>query len=189
LANLGLNQMKQATDETLMQLLGKGNKAAFEILYERYFDKLTWFAQQYTHDLHSAEDMVQDVFIKLIEHPERFDANKKFSTWVYSITGNRCKNLLRDTENRSHLLNSQSQANQTESHSLHDLELIKKEIRNEFKGMNEKEKSLFVLRFEHELPIKEIAEITQLPEGSVKSGIYYLLKKLAKNLNRFTHEY
>ena len=186
--NIGSYNMKQATDEALMQLLSKGNKAAFEVLYERYFDKLTWFAQQYTYDLHLAEDMVQDVFIKLIEHPEQFDATKKFSTWVYSLTGNKCKNLLRDSENRSKLINSQSQANHIEPHSLHDLELLKKEIRNEFKVMNEKEKSLFVLRFEHELPIKEIAEITQLPEGSVKSGIYYLLKKLAKNLNRFTHE-
>ena len=54
--------------------------------------------------------------------------------------------------------------------------------------LNEKEQRIFKLRFEQDLPIKEIAEILSIPEGSVKSGIYYLLKKMSHKLKEFRYE-
>lgn len=175
-------------DEALMNLVCKGERRAFETLYERYFDKLTWFARQYVFDEYQAQDIVQEVFIKIIEQPQLFDREKKFSTWIYTITANRCKNQVRNTQNRSELLNHVK----TENHSVLQHEVDYKSLRNTIKKaystLNEKEKTLFVLRFEHELPLKEIAEITGAPQGTVKSGIHYLLKKMAYQLKVFTHE-
>lgn len=179
---------KTGTDEWLMLSAAKGDRRAFEALYERYFQKLTWFARQYVYDVQVAEDLVQEVFIKIIEQPELFDNNRKFSTWAYTITANRCKNMLRDTQNRKDLLSKQPNPQQTNMQHQMDYKQLRQKIKTVLEGMSEKEKTLFVLRFEHELPIKEIAEITASPEGTIKSGIHYLLKKMSSHLKAFTHE-
>lgn len=179
---------KTCTDEKLMQSAANGDRKAFESLYDRYFDKLTWFAKQYVYDVQVAEDVVQEVFIKIIEQPELFDNNRKFSTWAYTVTANRCKNMLRDTQNRKDLLSNQVQPEQTTMQHQMDYKQLREKIKTVLEGLSEKEKALFVLRFEHELPIKEIAEITASPEGTIKSGLHYLLKKMSVHLKAFTHE-
>lgn len=173
-----------------MLLVCKGDRTAFEILYDRYFNKLVWFAQRFIDDLQQAEDAVQEVFVKIIERPERFDGERKFSSWVYTVTGNSCRNILRDTGNRSRILEEQvahqTQQNTVQQHNL-DYALLRETIRAAYKTLSEKERNIFVLRFEQELSLKEIAEIINIPEGSVKSGIYYLLKKFSNHLKPFHH--
>jgi RNA polymerase sigma-70 factor (ECF subfamily) len=180
--------LRENTDEQLMVLICKGDRMAFEILYDRYFNKLVWFAQRFIYDLQQAEDAVQEVFMKIIEKPERFDGEKKFSSWVYTVTGNTCRNILRDTGNRSRILEEQvvhnMQQDTVQQHKL-DYTLLRQTIRAAYNGLSEKEKNIFVLRFEQELSLKEIAEIMDIPEGSVKSGIYYLLKKFSTHLKPF----
>jgi len=164
---------------------------AFEILYDRYFDKLLWFAQRYIEDVQKAEDAVQEVFIKIIERPELFDKNKRFSTWVFTVTGNLCKDILRNEKNRSRLFEENVGIHYNSTVMMHDpveYDLLQQRIKNIFNSLNEKEKSIFMLRFEQELSIREIAEIIEIPEGSVKSGIYYLLKKFANKLKDFHYE-
>lgn len=172
-----------------MQMICKGDREAFEILYDRYFNKLVWFAQRFIQNLHQAEDAVQEVFMKIIEQPEKFDGDKKFSNWVYTVTGNTCRNIIRDTQNRLRILderNSHKPGSVDMQHNL-DYDLLQEKIRVAYRGLNEKEKNIFVLRFEQELSLKEISEIISIPEGSVKSGIYYLLKKFANHLKEFNH--
>jgi len=171
-----------------MGFICKGNSRAFELLYDRYFKKLVWFGQSFIENKQKTEDAVQEVFIKIIEKPGSFDRSRKFSTWIYTLTANACKNILRNEQNRSELIKeniipiySQSAAI---DHSI-DRQLLKQRIQSGFDMLNEKEKNIFVLRFEQELSLREIAEILEIPEGSVKSGIFYLLKKLAAHLKEF----
>lgn len=176
------------SDEQLMREVLKGNRQSFELLYDRYFDKLVWFARQFLGDAHLAEDMVQEVFMKIIEQPQAFDAEQRFSTWIYTLTANRCKNLLRNEQNRLTLLEQQQFADTTHMHHRIDEGFYKEAIATVIDGCSDKEKTLFVLRFEHDMPIKEISRVTEMPEGSVKSGIYYLLKKLTKKIKQLTDE-
>ena len=180
------------TDEQLMERVSKAERKAFETLYDRYFNKLVWFAQSFVDDVQCAEDIVQEVFIKLIENHNRFDRDKKFSTWIYVITSNRCKHYLRDEKNRVRILRENVipfKDDKTELNSTSDFKLLKEKIQLIYIGLSEKEKNIYSLRFEQELGIKEISVIMNIPEGSVKSGIYYLLKKLAQQLKDFSHEY
>jgi RNA polymerase sigma-70 factor (ECF subfamily) len=168
-----------------MQLLKDGNSQAFEVLYERYFDKLTWFAQQFTFELHAAEDIVQEVFMKLIERPQLFDTQKTFSTWIFTLVANRGRNYIRDHKNRQELLHKNSHEAITHIQPIFDYQKLTAELAKALQAMPEKDRSIFHLRFEQELPIKEIASITQIPEGTVKSSIFYLLKKLSQKLKDF----
>ena len=182
---------KGSTDEELMMLSGKGDRGAFEMLYDRYFDKLVWFARGFVKDEQAAEDIVQEGFLKIIKQPELFDPGKKFSTWVYTLVGNVCRNAIRNEQNRSRLMQEEIKPMYDTSVTMHhqvDYSLLKKEISALIETLSEKEKNIYSLRFEQEMSIAEIAGILDIPEGSVKSGIYYLLKKLSNHLKEFTHE-
>jgi RNA polymerase sigma-70 factor (ECF subfamily) len=169
-------------DEDLMQRSSTGDRLAFEALYDRYFSRLVWFARQYLKDRQKAEDVVQDVFIRIIQKPEAFDPARKFSTWVYTVTANACKNILRDELRRAELLQQQGAGRPVheEPEPGYDTAFYKKKMAALITTFTEKEKIIFSLRFEQELPVKEIAQIAGIPEGSVKSGIFYLLKKIGQ---------
>jgi len=175
------------TDEHLMSLIARGDEKAFSRLYSRYFEKLVWYAFGFTAQMERAKDIVQEVFVKIIERPEAFDNKRKFSTWVYTVTGNACRNALRNEQNRSVLLNEMAAEGDVMvySHLKTDVKLLQQQINNLLETLSEKERSIYLLRFEQELSIKEIAAILVIPEGSVKSCIYYLLKKLEAHLKYF----
>ncbi len=170
------------TDEELVAAMANGDKQALKELYQRYFAKLTRFAMQFVTDKNRAEDMVQECFIKLIEQPGHFTTTQKFSTWIYTLVSNKCKNLLRDEANRQILLQKNTQHDYAVTQPKQDALLLKQALSKLFKTLSEKEKQLFVLRFEQQHQVKEIAAILEMPEGSVKSGLFYLLQKINKQL-------
>jgi len=174
------------SDEQLYQEMLLGSQQAFSLLYHRYFDKLCWFAQQYLYNRAEAEDIVQEVFTKVIESPKLFDASQKFSTWIFTLTANRCKNALRDEANRHRLHQENLPTQNTQEPNIsYDEALLKTQLSKVYKSLNEKEKKLFVLRFEQSYNTKEIANILDIPEGSVKSGLFYLLKKIKESLSSY----
>ena len=177
-------------DELLMKFIAKGDRRSFEMLYNRYFEKLTWYAYGFVAEQQRAEDIVQDVFVKVIEKPQMFDETRKFSTWVYTVTANACRNAIRDEQNRARLMREHImpyRSNHVDIHHRADYRILKDCISSVFAELNEKEKNIYLLRFEQELSIKEVAAIMNIPEGSVKSGIYYLLRKFAYHLKDFTN--
>lgn len=167
-----------------------GNRFAFEILYDRYFDRLLWFAKGFLFDTQKAEDVVQEVFIRIMHHEKAFDHQRKFSTWVYTITGNLCKNQIRDEANRQRIL-KENQSYQPEEfpETMHtwDTEQLQIHLAMARSELTENEKVLLALRFEQELSIKEIAQIQNKPEGTIKSGLFYLLRKMAAHLKTYAH--
>ncbi len=85
--------MKDLSDEQLIEILLQGQTAALDALYERYSRKLFVFCDHTfgTGDAQEAEDLVQDVFIRVIKAAHTFDPTKaSFRTWLYQIARNRC---------------------------------------------------------------------------------------------------
>lgn len=174
-----------------MILLSGGSKPAFELLYDRYFEKLVWYISDFTKERTIAEDIVQETFIKLIDAPDKFDATRKFSTWIYTLAANLARNYIRD---KKLFLQKQQQ------HQLHNIDLIvnqqhqmdanllSRRINELISGLSGKERSIYELRFGQQMSIKDISLQMNIPEGSVKSGIYYLLKKFSIHLNYQHHE-
>ncbi|KAB2915334.1 MAG: sigma-70 family RNA polymerase sigma factor [Bacteroidetes bacterium] len=178
------------TDEELMGLVGKGVKAAFNELYNRYDKKLHYFMLKILqYDAEKASDFLHDIFVQIIEKPERFDTTKKFSTWVYTLAKNMCLNELRNSANRARLATDAGKQQETMYNPAYvakmDASLFATELNKIYTELSEKEQLIITLRFQQELSIKEIAEIMDCPEGTVKSGIYYLLKRIAKKIPHF----
>src|SRR5690606_24604639 len=87
---------KQYPDEELLVLIRDGDKNAFDEIYSRYSGKIwSYFFRMLWKDSQLAQDCTQDLFFKILKNATEFDAGKRFSTWMYSIAHNMCKNEYR----------------------------------------------------------------------------------------------
>src|SRR5438874_12096720 len=89
-------QLRAADDAAVVGVFLGGEERAFQELVERYQTRLLNFIYRTIGDREKAEDLVQEVFIRVYRHIHRFDRTKKFSTWVYTIASNLAKNELRN---------------------------------------------------------------------------------------------
>lgn len=170
------------SDEELMQFIKRGKEAAFDELYARYADKLYgYFYKMLWQDDEKANDFTQEVFLKIIEKPHLFDTSKRFSTWVFTMANNLCKNEYRKNTNRQKAYNGFSilQDEMTEYNIQQlDNELFINKINEAIETLEAHHKSCFLLRYKQELSVKEISKIINCPEGTVKSRLYHATKKI-----------
>ena len=182
--------IKKCTDEELLQLIARGNTLACDELYTRYSSRLLKFLYRLlNNDKEKAQDFLQDLFVKIIEKPERFDTSRKFSTWVYTIAANMCKNEHRNMGTRGRLLKENHEelfpSYQEEWLENVDKQIFRKKLAIALDDLDYLPRETFILRYQEELSIKEISQILDCSEGTVKSRLFYTLRKLAKSLKSF----
>jgi len=180
--------LKGKTDEELMLMISDGHERAFTVLYERYSrPMLRYFFRMLWKDESKAQDFLHDLFVKIIERPEYFDTTKKFSTWIYSVAHNMCKNEYRKQAFRQSVQSQIVTADTIESTAPAkiDAQHFASALERAMNHWVEDDKSLFVLRHELEMTFAEIGTILNCPEGTAKSRWFYLRKGLAEQLNGF----
>ncbi|MEJ6589702.1 MAG: RNA polymerase sigma factor [Crocinitomicaceae bacterium] len=187
-------QYPKLPDEELLVLMAKGDQRAFDEVYVRYSQPLFgYFMKLLARDKEKCEDMVHDLFAKIIRKPDYFDVNRSFRTWVYSVASNMCKNEYKrmavrknvkyDIEPAQFVQSSSDTLKTVHEKSFSDL------LHHELSKMDEKHKSVFVLRHFDGFSMKEIAEALEINEGTVKSRLFYATKFLAGALKQFNPIY
>lgn len=177
---------QKETDEELMRHLANGRSQAFDEIYARYGQKLFgYFYKMLWKEQQIAEDQTQELFLKLINNAEKFQQGRSLSTWMYSIAHNMCKNEYRKQEVRQKFSNMNPKKEQTISASNPDMRRFRIAVNDVVSALDEDKRSLFLLRFEEELSVPEISSILNLPEGTVKSRIFYLLREMKTQLIQF----
>jgi RNA polymerase sigma-70 factor (ECF subfamily) len=173
-------------DEALIPLISGGDAAAFKELYERYGQKMfSFFFRMLWKNKELAEDNVQELFIRVMKHAGGIDTTRSFSTWLYSIANNMCKNEYRKEETRSKYRIMAKPGKTSISEANLDLALFRKAVHQCTEQMDAERKALFVLRFQEQLSVPDISRILDIPEGTVKSRIFYLLKEMKDQLRDF----
>jgi RNA polymerase sigma factor (sigma-70 family) len=179
------------TDNELMQSIVDKNTRAFSELYDRYNGVLvSYFYKMLWQDKEKAQDFMQDLFAKIIEKPTSFDDSRNFKTWMFSVANNMCKNEYRKQsirKNTSYDIEEGYQIKDTAMDAMDKLQdsLFSEKLTTELDKLEEKQKSTFIMRYFQELSIKEIAETLDVSEGTVKSRLFYTLKKLTVSLKDF----
>lgn len=179
------------TDNELMQSVVEKDSLAFSELYDRYSGMLTnYFYKMLWQDQEKAEDFMQDLFTKIIQKPKLFDVRRNFKTWMFSVANNMCKNEYRKQANRkntSYELDENYQIKDTGMDAMDRLQdsQFSEKLNQELDLLDEKQKSTFVMRYFQDMSIKEIAETLDCSEGTVKSRLFYTLKKLTVSLKDF----
>ena len=193
----GLAKKKEISDEEMMENFQNGDSAAFDELLNRYGSKILYFIMKKLNmSKPGAEDLMQEIFIKVIEKKDTFKIDRKFSTWLYTVTNNRCIDYMRVDKGK--LTSSLDKDLSSEVKGTTHLELVKtsgenpeeysynKQIKGYVdEGVNElKEdlKEVFLLREIEGLSLKEIAEITGSPINTVKTRLSTAYLNLRANL-------
>ena len=177
------------SDERLMELVVRGDERAFSALYDRYRRKLlTYFHRMLWQDRERAQDFMQDLFAKIAQRPESYDPSRPFSTWMYSVANNMCKNEYRREEVRrtaAPLLKAELDHVKAVHGDGVDHANFRVRLDNELDKLDPDHKATFVMRYHEDMAIKEIAVAFGCSEGTVKSRLFYTLKKLAARLKEF----
>lgn len=177
------------SDEELMSLLTKGGQSAFDELYRRYSKPLlNFFYRMLDRDRARAEDLLHDLFLKIIEKPEFYDPSRSFRAWFYTLAGNMVRNEYRRNQLGSDYERMQSTPTEVlddTADRVMDRELFDKRLKMEVDRFDSEQKVLFNLRFVEEMTVPQIAEIMECPEGTVKSRLFQLTRQLAKKLTRY----
>lgn len=178
-----------------MGLIVKKDAKAFSELYDRYSKMiLNYFFRMLWKDREKAEDFMHDIFQKLIEKPEYYDSNKrKFKTWFFSVANNMCKNEYKKQEVRSNTSSGlddsyQISSREDSAETIFDQKMFKEKLFLELENLDEKHRSVFVLKFIDGLSNQEVADVLEINLGTVKSRVFNTIKKISVNLQDYRVE-
>lgn len=170
-------------EEKLILEIQKGNKEAFEGLVSKYQNKIYTLCYRYTGNYEDARDLAQEVFIKVYRNIGKFERRSSFSTWIYQIAGNTCKDYLRKNKNKSEFSLDEEVFNNGEAftpqvlkdENTPDLQYEEKEklsiLKEAIKNLNPEYKVVIILREFQNLSYEEIAKETNTSIGTVKSRL------------------
>ncbi|MEX2154313.1 MAG: sigma-70 family RNA polymerase sigma factor [Gemmatimonadaceae bacterium] len=177
-------QLRESDDSAVVTAYLAGEERAFQELVERYQTRLLNFIYRTIGDRDRAEDLVQEVFIRVYRHLHRFDRSKKFSTWVYTIASNLAKNELRNRSRNPLVLFQTLQGSsddedrpiQFEDTTARPDDLYRKRhlrelVEQTVAQLPEHHRQVFVLRELEGKSYEEIADITACNLGTVKSRL------------------
>lgn len=186
-------------EHVLVERARKGEMGAFRELVERYKKKLYYLSLDLTGNHHDAEDLSQDVFIKAYRSLKNFRGDAKFNSWLYRIAVNTCISQKRKKSLSSMTLQEDFDGDSDQQHfnektSIHNPErtaeagLMQQHINHALQRLTPRERSVFVLRHYNDLPLKEIAHILKITEGTVKSMLFRAIQRLQKELAFYRKE-
>jgi RNA polymerase sigma-70 factor (ECF subfamily) len=184
------------TDEELMRSYQDGDQAAFEDLYRRYRNAIYGFlARRYT-STDNAGELTQEVFLRVIRSRDSFRHGSRFATWIFTIARNLAVDNARKAGHRRHA--SLDQGYGDSGKNLHERvpnggakpdqgserTRLRADLIQAIDKLPDEQREVFLLREFHGLPFKEVAEIVDAKEGTVKSRMRYALETLRDELSQ-----
>lgn len=183
-----MKNYKNHTDEELMSFIQKGKEAAFNELYSRYSNRLLHFMYRMLgQDEAKAQDFLQDLFLKIVNDPWKFDLGKNFKTWVFTVAANQCKNSYRQKNKAAVNIDQIAEISATDNTNSIDNAAFKTELKQRLNELPPVYKEVFILRYHEGLSLNEIALVANCPLGTVKSRLHSATKALSKKLVHYQH--
>ena len=177
-------RLRELDDSAVVSAYLDGESRAFDELVNRYQNRLLNFVYRTTGDRERAEDLVQEVFVRVYRHIQRFDRSRKFSTWIYTIASNLAKNELRNRSRNPLVLFQTIRRNWedddrplqfedpgTRPDDLYRKRHLREAVEEAVEKLPPHHRNVFVLRELEGKSYEEIAEITSCNLGTVKSRL------------------
>ncbi|MBP1994951.1 RNA polymerase sigma factor [Paenibacillus eucommiae] len=181
------------TDEQLVQAMAHGDQAAFEAFVYRYHSPLLGYLERQLQDSGKAEELVQELFIRLIRQLRSDKIPPQIRPWLYHVALNLCRDYWRSGGYRTERSTSDELLEQRDAHptvvEIYERQETRQEIIRTLQKLPEMQRDIIILRFYQDLMLQEIADVLDLSLSTVKTNLYTALKKLKKQLaNGLTHE-
>ena len=174
---------KNLSDEELVQQIVKDNDTMrFEILYDRFSERVYNKCLGFARDSDEAQDLAQDVFLKLFVKLSSFKGNSKFSRWLYAFTYNHCVNYV--NKNTAKKIEKQSLGTdrlEGEVDIIEDESMLAfkaKKLKKALEEIPPDDKMIVLLKYQDSLSIKEITDVLGIGESAVKMRLKRAKEKL-----------
>ncbi|MTI58518.1 MAG: sigma-70 family RNA polymerase sigma factor [Firmicutes bacterium] len=189
----------EISDKELIKRFRNNDESAFEELVLRYQKKVYNTVLRMLSNLDDASDITQEIFIKVYQNLEKFKGQSSFSTWLFSIAGNHCRDELRKRQKelkRSSFDSIAEERKETEKVSDNNSNYQPEESSIKNEQFRDIEIALSKLSIEYREPLvlrdiqgftyDEISKILDLPAGTVKSRLSRARRKLRDNLSKIS---
>jgi RNA polymerase sigma-70 factor, ECF subfamily len=181
--------------DTLIERCLRGDQVAWEQIVRQHWRKVFNVAYKFVGSHEQAEDLTQDIFLKIFRSLDTFDRRANFQTWLISVSRNLCIDHYRSVRKERQTIDREVTAEDTSpvSSTVSPLAALEQRdlaalLRTALQGLPQSLRMAVLLRDIQELSYQEIAERLRLPEGTVKSRINRGRKELARQIQRLRVE-
>lgn len=192
-----VENVDERSDRELLAAHLDGDEAAFARLAERYAGGLFGFLFRFVNDAALADDLVQETFLQVHQAAESFDLSRPLKPWLYTIAANKARDLLRSRARRpERSINAPAssrtgddaggglldalESEETPTADEIDAEERREQVRRIIDKMPEHLRMILMLGYYQQLPYAEIAEILDIPVGTVKSRLHSAVNHFAR---------
>jgi RNA polymerase sigma-70 factor (ECF subfamily) len=186
------------TDADLMLRVKDGDDAAFEYLAEKYRRPMLGFMYRVTRNTHIAEELAQEVFLRVYRARATYNAEAKFSTWLYRIASNLSVNYLRDTKHERPEMAVSLDEPDEETGTTLDLadksldseqQILRRErlaaIKRHVQALPERQRNAVLMHKYQDMDYRQIAEVLNISESATKSLLFRAYETLRERLKDF----
>jgi len=171
--------MIKKDDSQLVSQYFKGDEKSLEILIKKYLKPIYGFVYKYTGNIQEAEDLTQEVFVKMWRHLKKYNKNKSFKTWLFSIAKNTCIDWLR----KKKTIPISELKERGENDNFFEQVSISQLLQSATNNLLPKYQTVLSLYYNDNLNFREIAEKLNEPLDTIKSRHRRALIILKKHLN------
>lgn len=182
--------MAEPIPPELIQQAMRGSQQAFRVIVETHQRLVYSVAFRFVHDVQEAEDITQEVFVRLWKNLHTYRQEVKLTTWLYKIVTNRCLDFLKSRHGR----HRKNQVDVDRSHFVHDNSTPEKEFQQQELSrimyaaageLTPKQKAVFILRDLEGLSPEEVSETLSMSAGNVKSNLFHARQKMTGKLKAY----
>jgi RNA polymerase sigma-70 factor, ECF subfamily len=176
--------MQTASDEALIERIARGDRLAMQVLFARHHVRVYRFVLRLVNDPSIAEDTISEVFLDVWRQAGRFEGRSSVSTWLLAIARFKALSAIRKRSDEE--LDEEAAAAIPDSADTPEVSLQKKDksevLRECLKALSPEHREIIDLVYYHEKSVEEAAEITGIPENTVKTRMFYARKRLSELL-------
>jgi RNA polymerase sigma-70 factor, ECF subfamily len=186
------------TDADVMLRVKAGDESAFEYLVQKYRRAMIGFMYRMSHNAAAAEDLAQEVFLRVYRSRASYEASAKFTTWLYRIATNLAVNYARDTRNERPEKTASLDAPDEETGTTMDVAdnaltaeqaIMRRErmaaIRAKVQALPERQRTAVLMHKYQQMDYRQIAEVLKLSESATKSLLFRAYETLREQLKDF----
>lgn len=174
-------------DSILLQQFHKPEtrEAAFTAIMRKYQERLYWHIRRMVINHDDADDILQNVFIKVWNNLENFKENAQLYTWLYRIATNECLTFLEQQKKRNIISLNEVETgleNKLKADSHYDAHKLEWKLQEAILQLPEKQRIVFNLRYYDEMPYEEMSRVLETSEGALKASYHLAVQKIAASI-------
>lgn len=154
---------------------------AFTAIIKKYQEKLYWHVRRMVVEHEDANDVLQNIFIRVWNGLENFREDSQLYTWLYRIATNECLTFLEQQKKKSAVSLSEVEtglSNKVKADKFFDANKLEWKLQLAIQQLPEKQRVVFNLRYYDEMPYEEMSRVLETSEGALKASYHHAVKKI-----------